>query len=318
MLHDDIDRKKGYLAAVGFSVLVGFSFLGIKVCQGYTDSLNVLCYRYDFAFAVIMLLVIFRIVKLDIRNKPKGKLWLTAAFYVGFMALQVIGLAYATSVEGSIIFAMVPIIVKIIASVFLKEKSSWTANLFVCVTVASLIFMIIMGSAEIEIDPLGTVLLLLSSVSMALSNVFMRYTRNDYKPVEITFTIVVMGFIVFNIAMAVKSIIYGNSIADYFIPLTSPNVFVAAGYLGVGCILLSAFLSSYVLSKLEAVKGTIFGNVSTAISIVVGVIVLGETLMWYHVLCTLLIIAGVIGLSVSGSKNNEEKNEKKKEEGNAG
>ena len=59
---------------------------------------------------------------------------------------------------------------------------------------------------------------------------------------------------------------------------------------------------------MEAAKGTIFGNVSTAISIVAGVVVLGEDLMWYHIVCTALIIAGVVGMSLSGRKK-EESNE---------
>lgn len=309
MLQKDSERKKGYIAAVCFSVLVGFSFLGIKVCQNYTDSLHVLCYRYDFAFVVIMLLVAFRVVKLQILKKPKKKLLLTAGFYVGFMALQVIGLSYSTSVEGAIIFAIVPIIVKVIASVFLKEKATWLENIFICMTVAALVFMIIMGATRISIDPLGTVLLMLSSISMALSNVFMRYTRNDYKPIEITFSIVIIGFVAFNIAIIIKSIICGETAGDYFAPLAEPQVFIAGGYLGIGCILLSAHLMSYMLSKMEAVKGTIFGNVSTAISIVAGVVILGETLMWYHVMCTILIIIGVVGLSLSGGRKKEEQNE---------
>ena len=81
-----------------------------------------------------------------------------------------------------------------------------------------------------------------------------------------------------------------------------PQVFIAAAYLGIGCILLSAHLMSYMLSKMEAAKGTIFGNLSTAISIVAGVAVLGESLMWYHVVCTAVIIGSVIGMSLSGRK----------------
>lgn len=308
MLQKDIDRRKGYTAAVFFSVLVGFSFLGIKICQRYTGGLNLLCYRYAFAFVAMMLLMALRIVKIDIRNKPKGKLMLTAFFYVGFMALQVVGLSHSTSVEGSIIFAVVPILVKIIASVFLGEKSSWVENVFICLTVASLVFMIVMGAAKITIDPLGTVLLLISSIMMALSNILMRYTRNDYAPIEITFSIVVFGFIVFHIALIVKYIITGESFGDYFSALAIHQVLVAGAYLGIGCILLSAHLMSYMLSKMEAAKGTIFGNVSTAISIVAGVVVLGEDLMWYHIVCTALIIAGVVGMSLSGRKK-EESNE---------
>ncbi len=307
MLHDDTDRRKGYIAAVCFSILVGFLFLGIKICQQYTDGLNLLCYRYDFALAAVVILVAARAVKIgDIRHKPKGKLFLTAAFYVGFMAFQVAGLFYATSVEGSIIFAVVPIIVKIIASLFLKEKSSWLENVFICTTVTALIFMIVMGASHIEMDPLGTVLLLISSMMMAMSNIFMRYTRNDYRPVEITVSIVALGFVVFNGAALLRGFIWGGSLAGYLEPLATPQVFIAAAYLGIGCILLSAHLMSYMLSKMEAAKGTIFGNLSTAISIVAGVVVLGESLMWYHVVCTAVIIGGVIGMSLSGRKGEDD------------
>lgn len=305
-----IDRKKGYTAAVFFSVLVGFSFLGIKVSQPYADSLNILCYRYDFAFIVVVILMIAGLIKTDITNRPKGKLLLTAGFYVGFMALQVVGLVFATSVEGAIVFAIIPIIVKVIASIFLGEKSSWKENVFVGLSVSALLLMILMGAGTLDMDPLGAVLLLLSSVSMALSNVFMRYARNDCRPIEITVTIVTLGFIVFNCAAAVSSLINGEGFADYFAPLRNPQVFIATAYLGIGCILLSAHLMSYMLSKMEAVKGTIFGNLSTAISIVAGVVILGEPLKWYHVVCTVLIIAGVIGLCLCGGKPaNEEKEE---------
>ena len=300
------DRKKGYMAAVFFSVLVGFSFLGIKVCQPYTDSLNILCYRYDFAFVAILLLLLFRLARTEIGKKPKKKLLLTAGFYVGFMVLQVMGLVFSTSVEGAIFFAIVPIIVKIIASLFLGETSSWKENLFVCLTVVSLIIMIVMGAGNLTLKPVGVILLLLSSVAMALSNVFMRYARNDYRPIEITFTIVMMGFLVFNAAAVVKGLLRGETLGDYFAPLMIPQVLVATAYLGIGCILLSAQLMSYMLSKMEAVKATIFGNVSTAISIVAGVVILGEPLAWYHIVCTLLIIAGVVGLSVSGSRLKKE------------
>ncbi len=296
------DLRKGYTAAVLFSVLVGFSFLAVKICQMSTDSVKVLCYRYDFAFAALVILLACRVIKVDIRHKPKGKLMLTAVFYVGFMALQVIGLMFATSVEGAIIFAMIPILVKIIASLFLKERATWQENIFVCLTVLALLVMIIMGTTDVTIDPIGTVLLILSSIAMALSNVFMRYARHDYRPAEITTTIVIMGVIAFNIAAVVTGIINGESPADYFRPLADPSVFISGAYLGIGCILLSAYIMSYMLSKMEAVNATIFGNVSTAISIVAGVIVLGEPLMWYHIVCTVLIIAGVVGMSLCGMK----------------
>ena len=309
MLHDEnrTNGRRGYTAAVIFSVLVGFSFLTIKVCQKYAGSINILCYRYDFAFAAAAVLFAAGILKFNIRGRPKSRLLLASSFYVGSMALQIAGLIFATSIEGAVIFAAVPILVKITASIFLKEKSTRRETGFICLTVAALIVMIVMGAADVSINPAGALLLVISSVAMAFSNVFTRSARYDYKPSEITITIVVMGFVVFNLIMVIISFVQGRGAADYFEPLGRPSVFAAGAYLGIGCILLSSYLMNYMLSRMEAAKASVFGNVSTAISIIAGVFILGETLMWYHIVCTILIIAGVVGLN-TGSKEKKQEN----------
>ena len=298
---DKTNSVKGYGAAILFSILVGFSFLGVKTCVPLASSLQILVHRYNFAFLALVIILALRIGKINLRGKPKKNLILTAGFYVGFMVLQVVGLIFSTSIEGSIIFAIIPIIAKIISSLFLGEKSSVLQNIFVCLTVAALIVMIVMGSTTVTLNIGGAILLVLSSISMAISNVFMRYVRDQYKPIEISAAIIIGGCVIFNLAFLVQGL-FSGTLHTYFEPFSHPEFIIATAYLGVGCILLSAQLMSYSLSKMEAVKATIFGNVSTAISIIAGVVVLGEPLLAYHIVCTVLIIVGVVGLSVSGKK----------------
>lgn len=305
---DKTNQIKAYSAASFFSVLVGFSFLAIKTCIPGANSLQILTHRYNFALLALLLLLVLRIARINLKGKPKKNLILTAGFYIGFMILQVIGLYFSTSIEGSIIFAVVPIIAQVIASLFLGEKATLLQNMFVCLTVASLIVMILAGSRELSFHPGGIFLLLLSSVSMAASNVFMRYVRNQYKPVEISAAIIIGGAVIFNLAFLAYGVFTGN-LHTYVEPLGNMKFIIAVAYLGVGCILISAQLISYLLSRMAAVKATIFGNVSTAISIVAGVLILGEPLRWYHIICTVLIITGVVGLSVSGNKEGKEGDE---------
>ena len=141
---DKTTKIKAYSAAIFFSVLVGFSFLGVKTCVPLADSLQILVHRYNFALLALLILLVFRVARIDLRGKPKKNLFLTAAFYVGFMVLQVIGLYFSSSIEGSIIFAVVPIIAQIIASVFLGEKATLRQNIFVCLSVVSLIIIVIL------------------------------------------------------------------------------------------------------------------------------------------------------------------------------
>jgi len=288
---------KVYGSAVLFSLIVGFSFLGVKTCVSVATPLETLTFRFNFAFLATLVVVAAGWVKIDLKGKPKKKLALTAGLYLGFMVLQTIGLVFSTSIESGIIFAIIPILAKVIASVFLKESTNWKQNVFVCMSVAAVITMFVLGATDISVNAAGLVILLLSSLSMACSNVMMRYVRGVYKPFEISFFIAGGGCFLFNLATIVTGLKTGT-LGNYLEPLSHLNFALATAYLGIPSTLISALIMAYMLANMEAVKATIFGNLSTAISIVAGVIVLGEPLQPYHVVCTILIIAGVIGLSM--------------------
>ena len=82
-------------------------------------------------------------------------------------------------------------------------------------------------------------------------------------------------------------------------PVTHPQFLISIAFLGIFCILLSAQFMAYMLAHMEIVQSTIFGNASTAISILAGAILLGEPLTIHHIVCALLILAGVIGLALA-------------------
>lgn len=291
--------RRAYLAAIVFSVVVGFSFLGVKTCIPVASTLQILVWRYNWAALLMGLFLLTGMVKIRLTGKPKKNLLLTAGFYIGFMIFQTIGLIFATSIESGIIFAIIPILSKLIAGVMLKENTGWVQNIFMVLSISALIVMILMGSTGVETNLVGVTILIISSISMAISNVYMRYVRQEYRPVEITAAICFMGAISFNIAY-----LFSGDFLHYLEPLQHMEFVIATLYLGTACIVLSAQLMAFMLRHMPAVNATIFGNLSTAISIVAGVVILGEPLLFYHVLCTLLIIAGVVGVSMPDLKRN--------------
>lgn len=292
---------KTYGAAIIFSLLVGFSFIGIKSITYLATTLEILTYRYNFAFVAMLILILYKKKSIEFKTKDKKNLGFTAFFYIFFMVLQALGLMFTTSIVSGMIFALVPIIAKVIASVFLQEKTVGIQNFFVLLSVSSLIIMIILNSSEINSNIIGIIILLLSSTSMAISNVFMRYVRKSYSPSEISFAISLIGFIVFNLTSIVIGIKNGN-LSNYFLLLNNLDFVISTAYLGIFCTMVTSFLISYMLANMEAVKATMFGNLSTAISLIAGSIVLGEKLELYHIICTIMIIIGVGGVSVTGIK----------------
>jgi len=295
---------KIYGSAALFSLIVGFSFLGVKTCLYTATPLETVTYRFNFAFLASLAVLITGFIRTDIRKKPKRMLVLTAGLYLGFMVLQALGLVFSTSVESGIMFAIVPIIAKIIAGVFLKESTSWKQNIFVCMSVSAVITMFVLGSSDITVNLFGLFILLLSSVSLACSNVLMRYVRGVYTPFEISSFIAAGGCLIFNLATIIAGIKNGT-IVRYFEPLNHMSFVLATAYLGVLSTLVTSVLMAYMLAHMDAVKATIFGNLSTAISIIAGVVLLGEPLQVYHIVCTVLIVGGVIGLSLPSMAKKE-------------
>jgi drug/metabolite transporter (DMT)-like permease len=304
MDQNNTGRLKAHFAGMVFAVLVGFSFMSLKISIPIATPLQILSFRYTFAFLAAVLFLILRINKVSYRNKPIRKVGLVVFCYVGFMVFQTLGMVFTSSVEGAILFAIVPVFTKIIARLVLGEKSTVLQEVFMWVSISALILMIIMGASTISFSIKGILLLTIASAMISGSNVVMRQIKNVFTPIEITFAIVFSGFLFFNTV----TFLYGFStqtLDDYFALFGNLKFLVATAYLGIFCIMFTAQLMSYMMAHMPAVQGTLYGNVSTAISIIAGTIFLSEPLQSYHIICAVLIVTGVVGISLSGNKRQQ-------------
>jgi len=300
------NRIKAHAAGLVFAILVGFSFMSLKISIPIGTPLQILSFRYNFAFIAAILFLALGINKISFRQKPLMKVGLVVFCYVGFMVFQTLGMVFTSSVEGAILFAIVPVFAKIIARVVLGEKSTILQEIFMWLSISALILMIVMGASTIRFSIAGILLLTIASALIAGSNVMMRQIKNIFTPIEITFAIVVSGFLFFNTATVIHGLATGT--LDEYVALFGNLKFViATAYLGIFCILFTSQLMSFMMAHMPAVQGTLYGNVSTAISIIAGTIFLSEPLQVYHILCAGLIIVGVVGISLSGTKSNNPK-----------
>ena len=295
-------RVKAYACLVLYSLVVGFSFLGVKVALNAAEPILAMAYRFDVAFLAMLLLILFRVVKVHISLRNKAVIVSTIA-YISFFGFQAYALNYSTSIVSGIIFALIPVITRFIAGVVLKESTNWRQNLFIMMSVTSVIILFAMsaGGGFKEATPLGYVLLVISCVCGASSNVFLRYVRDDYTPADLSFFITALGFVVFNI-LAVRGCLSNGGIQSYFEPFSDRTFIIVILYLGIMCTLISSWCLSYSLANVEAMNATIFGNLSTVISVIAGAVILKEPLHLYQVICALFVITGVFGVSYFGEK----------------
>ncbi|WP_410770287.1 DMT family transporter [Fontibacillus sp. BL9] len=285
-----------YFFAVINAVIIGLSFLFAKIALDYAGPLDTLAFRFASSFLVISVPVALGWVKLDYRGKPLYKVLLLATMYpLGFFSLQAFGLQHATSAEGGILYAFTPVVTMIVASLFLKEKTTILQKLSIFLSVFGVVFIFVMKGSRIDLSNLmGISLLLLTCVAFAGYTVMARSLSKQFSPAEITYLMMGIGFIVF-LAISFINHAAAGTFHRLLTPLSGGTFIVSILFLGVVSSLVTALLSNYILSKMEAAKMSVFSNLSTLVSMAAGAIFLGEEVTVYHLIGSVMIISGVIG-----------------------
>ncbi len=283
-----------YFAGVLFSVIFGFSFMFSKIALDYVTSLQLVAYRFTVAFIFFTVLILLKVVKVGFKGKEVKLLVYTAIFQpVLYFLLETFGLNLSQSNEAGMMIALIPIFVTFFSSIFLKEKPSRLQLVFIMMSVLGVLYINWMNGFD-GASLYGMTFLLLAVMSAAAFNIFSRKSSTQFTPYEITYSMMISGFIVFNLLAIVESIING-SMLNYFTPLMQWNVFGPMLYLGIIASIGGFFLVNYSLGKLEAHVSSIFSNIATIISIAAGTLVLGEDFYLYHFVGSILIILGVYG-----------------------
>ena len=288
-----------YICAIVNATIVGLSFLFTKTAISESNPLDTLAFRFTVAFLTVSLLILFKIVKVEIRLKSYTKLLpLTILYPTLFFSFQAFGLQSVPSSEAGILFATIPILTTIMASIFLKEQTTSIQKVSIILSVIGVIYIFLMKGSSLSFASWsGILLLLISCLSSAGYAVLTRSLVRTFKPLEITFFMVGVGFIFFNAASFVTHISNG-SLQTMFTPWTNTNFIISILFLGVLASFVTSLLSNYILSKLSATQMSVFSNMSTIISIAAGAIFLAEEIFLYHIVGSALIILGVIGTNV--------------------
>lgn len=297
-----------YFFAVLNAVIIGLSFLFAKIVLEYASPLDTLAFRFTVSFIVMSVPVALGWVKLTYRGKPLYKVLLLATMYpLGFFTLQAFGLQHATSAEGGILYAFTPVVTMVVASVFLRETTTVLQKLSIFLSVFGVVFIFVMKGSSIDLSNMtGISLLLLTCVAFAGYTVLARSLSKQFSPAEITYLMLGIGFVVF-LTVSFTGHAAAGTLHRFFAPLASSTFIVSILFLGIVSSLVTALTSNYILSKMEASKMSVFANLSTIVSMAAGAMFLGEEITLYHLIGSVLIIAGVIGTNRLGRKKAAER-----------
>lgn len=298
------DKKFIYTAAISYAIITGLSFLFSKIALSSADPLDMLAHRFSASFIAVLILLLFNVVKVNYSLERVKKILPLALLYpMGFFAFQTFGLEYASSSEAGIMIASAPVFTLILASFFLGEKSTTLQKLSVIISVIGVVYITLMKSSSFEINNFkGIVFLLLSALCFSGYSVIARVLTKDFSSTELSFMMITISFVVFNLIALVKNIT-NETLHVFFTPLTTPSFLISIIYLGVLSSLVTSLLTNYILSKIEASKMSVFSNLGTVISIIAGVVFLNEKIFYYHIIGSIFIVGGVIGTNFLDKKS---------------
>ena len=205
--------------------------------------------------------------------------------YFAAIILQLGGTALLSGSLASLINSLNPVMISILAAVFLKEKITWKNVLSIVVSLIGVY--IILGNGSMQINPLGILLSAGSVVLWSAASVSIRKISGYYDPVQIA--------------------LYGMCIALLFnIPAAVlENVFLTQSHLTavalLSCLFVAVFGTAVAhtcwnksLQLLSASTCSMFYPLQPLVSAVLGVLLLHEVITWQFVVGAVLICSGIV------------------------
>jgi drug/metabolite transporter (DMT)-like permease len=277
-----------------------FSKLVLEVLTPF----GLIAYRFLIAFIAFELLRIFKVIKIRFQKDHLISVFLVALFQpILYFIFETYGVSLTQSSEAGMMIAFIPIFVTLMSIVILKERPNFQQVLFIILSVAGIVFIQIMKLDKgVELNTLGFALLLGAVLSAALFNITSRKASQSWKPLELTYYMMMSGAIIFQLIYVVQLSNEGN-LDQYISLLLTPRVIFLLLYLGLLASIGGFFFVNYALSKLPAHISSIYTNLSTIVAILSGAIILKEQIYYYHYIGSAMILIGVYGTAVINNRN---------------
>lgn len=293
------DKIKALLAIFLTTLIVGLSFVFVKMGLKYSTPVDLLADRLLVAFVVICLLRSFGAVKIGkIAKRQKiGLLGLSFLYPTGFFALQISGIEIIPATEASIIYALLPIFTLIGSAILLREKTSLLQKSGALLSVLGVLYITFQSSINISMNYWGYLLIFSSLFAIVLYFILLKKTVQNLSIITVTFYILMYGMLLVNLLNLFLTILTG-SVSGFMERFYHAEYLYVVAYLGVLSTFLSSFLTNFSLKYLPASVVGVFNNFSPVIGLFAGVIILKETLFSYYIYGGVIVLIGLFMSSV--------------------
>lgn len=283
----------GSLAALGCEGLYGLSYIFTKQATNQASVLALLGWRFVIAFVVMSGLIAVGFVHIDLRGKAVKPLLLVSLFNpVLYFVGETVGISHTTASESGVFLACIPVASLLASTLILHKRPSRQQVIGILMTLVGVIITVVAAGTQTSLSVVGYLFLLLAVGTYALYSVFVEKAKS-YTGIEITYLMLAAGAIVFSVLAVGEAVGQGNVGTLLRLPLANMKFLEAVLYQGIGSSVIALFLSNFAIAKIGVNQTSSFIGISTVVSIVAGIFILGEQFNGYQFLGAAVIILGV-------------------------
>ena len=297
------------LAALTSAVIFGMSFMFSKLALEVAAPTVLLAFRFTVAVAAMSLVILVNalvgklrgrpLFAFSLRGKPVYKLVLLGIVQpVAYFIFENYGILYTSSAVAGTIIAAVPVCCILMDVLVLHERVTLKQVLCALGAIGG-VALISVGGAMM-VSALGMLFLLLTMLSDTLYYGISHNAAKRFTPFEMTYVMFIVGMVVF----IPVGLIYAGGLHSPLItgPMHDGGFWVAVLYLGLLSSVLAYGLLNFANSHLSVSETSLFSNVTTAVSVLAGVVLLKEPFSVWQMLGVAVILVCVFVANVSGGK----------------
>ena len=300
-----------YFLLLIHSVIIGLSYIFVKLSMQQAETFDVLAQRFSLAFLAVLLYNLIKKPDMHFSGRDLVRLLPLGILYpITFFLLQIFGLRYATAMQTGIVTSIAPVVTIFFARFLIKEPIRSQQVVGVLVAVLGVILLQWMNLSQSEVgESIGFVLVFASVFVMSLNIVLTRSYTKEYSWEKITTFIISLSWLFFNL-LALGRHLYLGEWASFFTPLMNQQYLLVLAFLGVLSSFGTSLITAYALTHVPSVPVAVFASFSPLVTIPSSILILGEPFYWYHLAGGILITLGALVTNLykrKQSTNNDRK-----------
>lgn len=290
--HGKDKLKLATAAALVSNLIFGLSFMASRIALEHTSSAMMLSIRFGASVLIMLLLALTGMVRLDFRGKKIKNLLLLGLFQpIIYFIGEANGIRLTNSSFAGIMISLIPVVTAIGSGIFLHEKPPKSAYGWILCSVAGVAVISMSQAGGGSVQPAGILFLVLAVIAGAGFTLCSRSAADEFTAFERTFVMMVMGLIFFTGTAIIQE---GSSFAPLLLKAVSDKyVLLPVIYLSLLSSVVAFVMLNYSVTYLDAAKVTVFSNIIPVVSLIAGVLVLGEPFSASYLAGVVLILLGV-------------------------